>query len=123
MHQREQKHSEQLKVQEMFNDKAASTIEQPRIVQAQSTQRQRRWGNKTANLKHVDFQTGLQMVLREKMMLKWFLWLRLKRKHFVLLRTDQNLDLFPGSSSHFPMAFQQDTQTFSFIFSTAADNP
>ena len=37
LHQREQKHSEELKVQEMFNDKAASTIEQSRIVQDLTT--------------------------------------------------------------------------------------
>ena len=40
----------------------------------------------------------------------------IKGNTLFLLRTEQNLDLFPGFSRHSPMAFQQDTQTFSFIF-------
>ena len=95
LHEPDMKHSEQLKVLEKMEEKAANSNEQPRkIVQdttatitrecalalpkckslARSIQRQRGWGNNPTTLKDVAIPSKLLMTLRGEIFFSLRLW-------------------------------------------------
>ena len=107
------KHSEQLKVLEKMEEKAANSNEQPRkIVQdttatitrecalalpkckslARSIQRQRGWGNNPTTLKDVAIPSKLLMTLRGEIFLAYDSGSH-DRERFLTFSTEQNLDL------------------------------
>ena len=113
LHEPDMKHSEQLKVLEKMEEKAATSNEQPRkIVQdttatntrecavalskckslARSIQRQRGWGNNPTTLKDVAIPSELLLTLRGESFSAYDSGSDY-RERFLIFSTEQNLDL------------------------------
>ena len=113
LHEPDMKHSEQLKVLEKMEEKAATSNEQPRkIVQdttatntrecavalskckslARSIQRQRGWGNNPTTLKDVAIPSELLLTLRGESFSAYDSGSD-DRERFLIFSTEQNLDL------------------------------